>query len=175
MSPSDRELWKSRWEALKKSVSEMPPLLIAFVLLVLVNIPISFMSVKLGAVNEAERELIKAYILKNNLKELIYYTVLLVPMQEEIWYRGVGRVMIFILPPDTKMRKVIVWVTLIGPTFFWAFIAGGGHAIPADAFWSGLLFSWVMIETRSMESAIALHMMYNAVNLAGALIRYRLI
>jgi len=110
MSPQDKELWKSRWDSIVKYVREMPPLLIAFVLLILVNIPISFLSVKLGVVNQAEREFLKQYIEKNALKDLFYYTVLLTPMQESICYLGIGRLVIFLLPPDTKPRKVIAWI-----------------------------------------------------------------
>jgi membrane protease YdiL (CAAX protease family) len=171
----DWDLWKRRWEELKLHVQNMPPLILAFVLLVLVNIPISFLSVKLGYVNQGEQELLKQYVSGNKLKDLIYFTVFLVPIQEEIWYRGLGRLVIFVFPPDTRFRKILAWLAILGPTYYWAVIAGGGHGIPADAFWSGLLFGWVMIETRSLESAIALHMMYNGVNLIGALIKYRLL
>ncbi len=173
MSPQDKELWKKRWDMTLTHIQDMPPLMVAFLLIVTVNIPLSFISVMMGAVNKAEQEMLRQYIEKNTLKDLVYYTVFLVPVQEEIWYRGFGRFMIFILPPDTKFRKILAWLAVLGPTYYWAAIAGGGHAIPADAFWSGLLFAWVMIETRSFESAIALHMMYNSVNLIGALIRYR--
>ncbi len=145
MSPQDKELWEKRWESITGHIREMPPLLVAFILLVIVNIPISFLSVKLGAVNQAERELLKQYIEKNTLRDLIYYTVFLVPMQEEIWYRGLGRILIFIIPPDTRMRKILAWLAVLGPTYYWAVMAGGGPGIPAGARWGGVVFSRTMI------------------------------
>ena len=58
---------------------------------------------------------------------------------------------------------------------YWAVVEGGGQAFPLDAFFVGLIFGWSVLKTKSLESAVVLHIFYNAINLIGALIRFKVL
>ena len=165
---------REQWNKLRDQAVSMSPMEAAFIAIILIAIPIDIISVYFGAVNPNELQALKNLIKQTPLKELIYYQVILNPIQEEIIYRGLGRIFIFFFPPDTWFRKLLAWIIMLIPTYYWAVLAGGGgHGIPADAFFSGIVFSWILIKTQSLESTVAIHSSYNAVNLAGALIKYR--
>lgn len=165
---------KELWIKLRDQTVSMSPMEAAFIAIVLVAIPIDLISVYFEIVNPYELQALKNLIKQTPLKELIYYTVIFNPIQEEITYRGLGRVFIFFFPPDTWPKKLLAWIIMLIPTYYWAALAGGGgHGIPADAFFSGIVFSWILIKTRSLESTVVIHSSYNAINLIGALIKYR--
>lgn len=163
-----------RWDKIRDKIVSMPPLEAALIAIILFAIPIDILSFRFGLVNPAELQGLKNYVRQTPLRDLIYYTVILNPLQEEIRYRGLGRIAVWLVPPDTFWKKTFAWIVIVVPTVYWAMFAGGhGHGIPADALVCGIGFGWLLIRTRSLEQVFILHAAYNAIDLVGALIRIR--
>ncbi len=166
---------KEKFQQLKKYFESMPPLVTAFVILIVVTVPIDVLSVYFGWVNKAELDGLRNLIKQSSLKEIVFSALVYAPLLEEFQYRGPVRLLVFFFPNVTT-KNLSAWLTILAPTFYWAFIAGGGgHRIPLDALAVGIVCGWAVVETKTLESAIAMHMLYNALNLAGVLIRVRLL
>ncbi|MBI4991904.1 MAG: CPBP family intramembrane metalloprotease [Candidatus Harrisonbacteria bacterium] len=164
---------REKYRELKVYIESMPPLVAAFVIMIIVTIPLDILSVYWGWVNKAELEALRNLIRQSSLKEIAFSTLVYAPLLEEFMYRGPVRLLVLFFPNVTT-KNLIAWLIILAPTFYWAMIAGGGgHGIPLDALAIGIICGWAVVETKTLESAIALHIFYNALNLVGVLIRYR--
>ena len=149
----------------------VPPLIAAFIIMILVAIPIDVISKFVGWENEAEAVAMKAYFANTPLKDIIYNLLIVAPLTQEFLYRGPVRILIFLFPKMT-INHAVTWLAIIVPTYYWAFHLSGGHLFPLDAFIVGTIFGWAVVETESLESAILLHILYNGLSLVGTLIKY---
>jgi membrane protease YdiL (CAAX protease family) len=157
---------------------EKSPLLLAFFLIVIVAIPIDVFSKLLRIENLEEVKAIAGFIKETPLKDLAFELLVIAPLTQEFLYRGPVRLLILLWPGLDKagaLGKIVAWTCIIIPTYYWAKIEGGGHAFPLDAFFVGLIFGWSVLKTKSLETAVALHIFYNATNLIGALIRFKVL
>ncbi|MHB9019491.1 MAG: CPBP family glutamic-type intramembrane protease [Minisyncoccota bacterium] len=157
---------------------EKSPLLLAFFLTIIIVIPIDILSKLLSIENPEEISAIASFIKVSPIKELAFQLLIIAPLTQEFLYRGPIRLLILIFPGILKiglLGKIIAWIFIIIPTYYWAAIEGGGHAFPLDAFFVGLIFGWSVLKTKSLETAVVLHIFYNAINLIGALIRFKVL
>jgi len=152
----------------------MPSLVQAISILVLVAIPIDVLSQWAGWINPDEEIAMRSTITSTPIKELIFVLLIKAPLIQEFLYRGPVRLLVFFFP-DFTVKNWITWLVILVPTYYWGVIDGGGHYMPFDALFVGIVAGWVVAETKSLEPAIVLHMSYNGLSLIGALIKYRLL
>ncbi|MDO8430164.1 MAG: CPBP family intramembrane metalloprotease [bacterium] len=163
---------KMRWEELKTHLTAMPPVIAASLLLILIAIPIDVLSKIFGLQNKAEIQAMEDTLKNTPIKELVYQFLILAPLTQEFFYRGPVRLLIFFFP-NLNTKNLITWVVILLPTYYWAVLDSGGHGFPLDALFMGMVAGWAVVETKSLESAIFLHIAYNSLGLIGALIKYR--
>lgn len=157
---------------------EKSPLLLAFFLMIIIVIPIDIFSKLFRIENLEEVKAIASVIKVTPIKELAFQLLIIAPLTQEFLYRGPVRLLILLWPGLYKigmLGKIIAWIVIIIPTYYWARIEGGGHAFPLDAFFVGLVFGWSVLKTKNLETAVMLHIFYNAINLIGALIRFKVL
>lgn len=157
---------------------EKSPLLLAFFLTIIIVIPIDVISKLFRIENAEEVRAIAGFIKVTPLKELAFQLLIIAPLTQEFLYRGPIRLLILLWPGLYKigtLGKIIAWIFIIIPTYYWAKVEGGGHAFPLDAFFVGLIFGWSVLKTKSLETAVMLHIFYNAINLVGALIKFKVL
>lgn len=157
---------------------EKSPLLLAFFLMIIIVIPIDVFSKLFRIENLEEVKAIASVIKVTPIKELAFQLLIIAPLTQEFIYRGPIRLLILLWPGLYKIRvlgKIIAWIVIIIPTYYWARIEGGGHAFPLDAFFVGLIFGWSVLKTKNLETAVMLHIFYNAINLIGALIKFKVL
>ena len=157
---------------------EKSPLLLAFFLTIIIAIPIDIFSKLFRIENAEEVKAIASFIKVAPIKELAFQLLVIAPLTQEFLYRGPVRLLILLFPKILTMGllgKIVAWIFIIVPTYYWAVVEGGGHAFPLDAFFVGLIFGWSVLKTKSLESAVVLHIFYNAINLIGALIKFKVL
>lgn len=157
---------------------EKSPLLLAFFLTIIIVIPIDIIGKLFRIENPEEIKAIASYVKVAPIKELAFQLLVVAPLIQEFVYRGPVRLLIFLFPRILNiglLGNIIAWIFIIIPTYYWAVVEGGGHAFPLDAFFVGLIFGWSVLKTKSLESAVVLHIFYNAINLIGALIKFKVL
>lgn len=157
---------------------EKSPLLLAFFLTMIIVVPIDIISKLFSIENPEEVKAIASFIKVAPIKELAFQLLIIAPLTQEFLYRGPVRLLILLFPKILTTGlpgKIIAWIFIIVPTYYWAMVEGGGHALPLDAFFVGLIFGWSVLKTKSLESAVLLHIFYNAINLIGALIKFKVL
>lgn len=158
---------------------EKSPLFLAFFLMIIVAIPIDVISQLFNLKNPNEVRAIIDLIKTTPLKDLAFQLLFIAPIIEEFQYRGPVRLLTWIFPKLT-VKNPIVWIFIAVPTWYWAFQSWSirfdlGHAYGLVIFFVGLVFGYIVVKTKTLESAILLHIFYNAINLIGALIKFKVL
>lgn len=126
-----------------------------------IALPLIFLfSLLVAAPSEAQAAAVsarKAAVLATNPGWLALKALLLVPVMEEVFYRGL--IMQFL------RRYLPVWAAVLIPTLMFAFthLDGQNNIVRVGfAFVAGLCFSWLVLKTGSLWSSIICH---SAINL----------
>lgn len=172
---------KKQWQKFVADSKNIPAPLLAFIIIVLGAIPVGIISTYMGWVNQEEINSTKSYIQDTRLIDLIFNGLIGAPLNEEFLYRGPVRLLILLFPGCTaklklNFKNIVTWLFIILPTYYWAKLYGGnGHGYPLDMFLLGIVFGWAVVKTKTLETAVVLHSAFNAINLIGGLIRYRIL
>ena len=154
---------------------ESPFFLQALLVLVVLSIPIVMLLEKVvtGRITYEQQTLINS-LKSDPLLDLLLFQVIRAGLEQEFFYRGPIRLLVLFAPQISRkniglLLKIFAWLVIIMPMYFWV----PGHPDAVQTVLLGLACGWTVLKTRSLESAVLIHMGFNALNLIGGLIQYR--